>query len=364
MHPKQIVGSLVLYLTSFALVGCVWAQDEENNAVLRVGVKPAAPFVMVDERTGKISGFSIDLINAIASQITPPRDIEFTVHANIAEHLKAVSAGEVDLGIAATSITSERESALEFSVPFYRGGLAIVTRSEGSSWRIWDGLASAEFRFLLFWLLLFLLCCAHVIWFTEKGQKNTFDDRWIVGVGQAMWWTIVTMSTVGYGDFVPRKPLSRLLGILIIVTGIVLFGVAIGVFSSSLTIKRLQSDIRTPSDLEGKTVAVVRNSIAERTLRRRGIHVLRRESVDDILIAVETGVAVAGVHDVALLRYHVARSAPNLDMVGPTFVEHDYAITFPIRNDIRKEVNLALLEIMESDPSRYRLMLDEWFETP
>ena len=51
-------------------------------------------------------------------------------------------------------------------------------------------------------------------------------------------------------------------------------------------------------------------------------------------------------------------------MVGPTFVEHDYAITFPIHNDIRKEVNLALLEIMESAPSRYRLMLDEWFETP
>jgi len=319
---------------------------------------------MLDETSGEISGFSIDLMSAIAAQMNPPRHVDFTVHHDFAEHLAAVQKGEVDLGIAATSMTSERERVVDFSLPFYRGGLGIATKAEGSGWNFLDIVTSKDLRLMLLWLAVFLCGCAHLIWLTEKGPNDIFDDRWHVGIGQAMWWTIVTMTTVGYGDFVPRKTLSRLLGILIIVTGIVFFGFTVGTFSSALTLQRLRSDVRVPDDLRNKPVAVVRNTIGEETLRRREISVVPMASLGEALAAVRTGEVVAAVHDIALLRYHVPRNAPGLTLVGPTFAEHDYGITFPIDSEIRKGVNVALLEIMEGDPPRYQWMLDHWFENP
>ena len=339
---------------------------EQSASTLVVGVKPAAPFVMIDDVSGHVSGFSIDLIQAVAAQMDPPRTVEFRVHRDIAEHLAAVRKSEVDLGIAATSFTSERERALDFSVPFYRGGLGVAVRPDGGV-RHRDILFSGKLLIILLWMVLFLVVCAHIVWLTERGQTNSFDDRWHVGLGQAVWWTIVTMTTVGYGDFVPRRPLSRFLSVVIIIVGIVLFGIAVGAFSSALTVERLRSDILGPDDLDGrpigKPVAVVANTMAEETVRERGVDVLPRKNLKDALTAVSSGQAVAAVHDVALLRYHLPRDAPGLVLVGRTFVEHGYGITFPLGSGLRKEVNVALLEIMEGDPSLYQQFHDRWFGT-
>jgi voltage-gated potassium channel Kch len=46
--------------------------------------------------------------------------------------------------------------------------------------------------------------------------------------GDAIWWSIVTMSTVGYGDLVPVTERGRLIGIFVIIVGVALFGVVTG----------------------------------------------------------------------------------------------------------------------------------------
>lgn len=46
--------------------------------------------------------------------------------------------------------------------------------------------------------------------------------------GDALWWSLVTMSTVGYGDQYPVTPQGRLLAIFVIVVGVALFGVVTG----------------------------------------------------------------------------------------------------------------------------------------
>ena len=110
-------------------------------------------------------------------------------------------------------------------------------------------------------LLVFVILCAHIIWLTERGKDSQFDNEWIKGVSQAIWWTLVTMTTVGYGDFVPTSPASRAIAVSIIVVGIVLFGIAVGVFSSALTIQELATDVQGPADLQGKSVMVVRDRL-------------------------------------------------------------------------------------------------------
>ncbi len=340
------------------------AQNDTEQEVLSVGIKPAAPFVMLDSSTQFPTGFSIDLIEAVADKLDPPRRVEYHIHRSMREHLDAVRTGRVDVGIAATSFTSDRVREMDFSLPFYQGGLGIVTQAQGSGVRVRDVATSPGVLYASLSLVLFLLICAHIIWLTERGQNNMFDDRWLVGVGQGIWWTIVTMTTVGYGDFVPKRPVSRVLGIAIIVTGIVLFGIAVGSFSSALTVQTLRTDIRVPSDLRSKPVAVVQDTVGEVALRRRGVEVVCKQNLQAALSAVERGDVVAAVHDVALLRYHVPRDAPGLVLVGPVFNESGYGMTFPLHSELRKEVNVAMLQLMESHPPKYQELLDRWFESP
>lgn len=46
--------------------------------------------------------------------------------------------------------------------------------------------------------------------------------------GEAIWWSIVTMSTVGYGDYAPVTIRGRVIGIFVIIVGVALFGVVTG----------------------------------------------------------------------------------------------------------------------------------------
>lgn len=49
---------------------------------------------------------------------------------------------------------------------------------------------------------------------------------------QALWWAIVTISTVGYGDFYPTSPVGHIVGALVIISGVSFFGVISGYMAS------------------------------------------------------------------------------------------------------------------------------------
>jgi voltage-gated potassium channel Kch len=50
----------------------------------------------------------------------------------------------------------------------------------------------------------------------------------ITNASDALWYTLVTISTVGYGDFYPVSNLGRLCGVVIIVVGVGIFGTFTG----------------------------------------------------------------------------------------------------------------------------------------
>lgn len=59
----------------------------------------------------------------------------------------------------------------------------------------------------------------------------------------AFWWVLVTISTVGYGDLTPVTERGRLIGSLVIVAGVGLFGVMSGFLARNFLGERSEEDI-------------------------------------------------------------------------------------------------------------------------
>ena len=79
-------------------------------------------------------------------------------------------------------------------------------------------------------LLVALVIAAALMYFAEtEAQPEVFSS-----IPAAMWWSVVTLTTVGYGDTVPVTPFGRALAAVIAVLGIGLFALPAGIVSAGL----------------------------------------------------------------------------------------------------------------------------------
>ncbi len=65
----------------------------------------------------------------------------------------------------------------------------------------------------------------------------------ITGFGDAVWWAVVTLATVGYGDTYPVTALGRVYAVLLMIGGIAILGTA-----SATVISYISEQIRPPRD--------------------------------------------------------------------------------------------------------------------
>ena len=88
----------------------------------------------------------------------------------------------------------------------------------------------AELGITVIALLLFLLIASTTMYDVEHdAQPKNFPD-----IPSAMWWGVVTLTTVGYGDIYPITPLGKFLGSVIALAGIGLFALPAGIIASGL----------------------------------------------------------------------------------------------------------------------------------
>lgn len=88
----------------------------------------------------------------------------------------------------------------------------------------------------------------------------------ITGFGDALWWAVTTVTTVGYGDTFPVTPTGRFVAVGLMLCGIALIGVVTASFASWL--------IERVSEVEEESEAATRRDIAALT---REVQALRQE---------------------------------------------------------------------------------------
>ncbi|XP_069134483.1 potassium voltage-gated channel protein Shaw-like [Argopecten irradians] len=86
-------------------------------------------------------------------------------------------------------------------------------------------------------ILLMTFSCAAIIFaiLLYSVQLMSNSERSPPNSVAAIWWAVITMTTVGYGDYYPTEPLGHLVGIICSITGIVLIALPVAVTSSTFS---------------------------------------------------------------------------------------------------------------------------------
>ncbi len=81
--------------------------------------------------------------------------------------------------------------------------------------------AMSVYGFMIFLVCSLLIICTTSVLYVEQGIGNikTAED--------ALWWSFITITTVGYGDLYPVTNVGRLITVVLIVSGVASFGALI-----------------------------------------------------------------------------------------------------------------------------------------
>lgn len=125
-----------------------------------------------------------------------------------------------------------------------------------------------------FIMIVMVFMAATVMYVLERhAQPGAFGS-----IPAAMWWAVVTLATLGYGDVVPVTPLGKLVAGLVIMGGLAFFAIPVGIIASGFSSEMHRQDFlvrwemvaRVPlfRNLSAGTISQISRMLRTRRVRR------------------------------------------------------------------------------------------------
>ncbi|WP_143824452.1 transporter substrate-binding domain-containing protein [Neiella marina] len=358
MTPKQtfsvlhnslatvVIAALLLML--MAAINTAVAEEAEaqpaSDKVYRIATRHAPPFSIQTEQGWQ--GITIELVKRVAD--AKQHRIEF-VDMSIDEMLDATETNSVDAAAAALTITADRERRLDFTHPYLTSGLGIaVAQSEQVSiMAAVKRFVSGDFLQAVGALLLVLSVIGILVWLAERRHNSQFSDNPMRGIGAGLWWSAVTMTTVGYGDKAPQTTSGRIIALIWMFASIIIISGFTAAIATSLTVTQLGQSITSLDDLYNKRVITVAESTSDQLLKEKLIRHQTVATIEDALAALADGKAAAVVYDLPILQYMVTNEFnEELRVLPNILVRQDYGIALPPGAPERETINQEILTVI------------------
>jgi len=113
-----------------------------------------------------------------------------------------------------------------------------VTRYIGESNKLIIALRGSRVKIAIFLFFVVILCVIlGTIMYMVEGAENGFTS-----IPRSVYWAIVTLTTVGYGDIAPGTPLGQLIASAIMILGYAIIAIPTGIVGSEMMKTRIHTN--------------------------------------------------------------------------------------------------------------------------
>jgi len=333
-----------------SMAGAIGAEPSEAPP-LRVAVYDVAPYGYVNP-DGSISGISADLWRRVAERLE--RQFRLIPVSEMESILSGLEQGHFDAAIGAITITPERERRVDFSYPAHRSGVAVALRKEKGPFAALKSYVAAatELSPLIVSSLAMLVLIGIVMWLIERRHPSALgSESSVVTLRDGLYWAIVTMTTVGYGDKTPKSTIGRVIAVSWMFASLVWVSLLSTSLVSRLTADRVEArELASTIDLTKKKLAAVAQSSGAEYLDEHRLAYAKFNNLPDALDSLANGKSDAVVNSVGALQYLIAKRYASTEEMPQGLLAPAYmAIALPEHSPLKRPIDEALVKIT-SDP--------------
>jgi polar amino acid transport system substrate-binding protein len=270
----------------------------------RPDVRSAPPYGHL-EPAGSVDGVSVNLWRRVAESLG--REYHFVPFTQMEAILQGLERKDYDVAIGA--IRPARLARVDFSYPTHRSGAAVAVREDTGPMAALASYGSVlgELAPLIALTFALLIVMGVAMWLAERPMKPHSHESVVDTLRDGVYWAVVTMTTVGYGDKTPKTTAGRVIAVVWMLASVALISILSTSILSRMTAERVVGGLHVTEEvLAGKRLAAVAHSsgaehLDERHLRyapfdglAAALAALGRGEVDAVVNSV--GASVSGLH--------------------------------------------------------------------
>lgn len=353
----------------------------------RVGIAHFPPMIVIDSKTGAISGSDFDMFELLVDDpdiAWNEDDYDYVVVNSFSVLMSMIEAGEVDIAVDGISITHGRLQKMNFSQPYKNSGLRIMTPPRENTTNIYSYM-SKFFRIeILFSLGAFIVNCFFwgiIVWLVERffyrpkapGPTDIVPVNGIAPVNGPEQPNIHNFeegtlaafdagTTIGYGRFYPVTRVGQLVIVAAFFCGAIVVGDVISTLTTNKIVNRLEGEINGPDDLKGKSVAVVSGTTSHRVVEEYNpSRIAECDNFFKAVVELRLGEVDAVVADDPVILNYVKENPEHGSVAGSKFHPEDYGIAFGanVDGDLVKKFSIAIARLRES--GKLTLIETQWY---
>ncbi|MGA8447874.1 MAG: transporter substrate-binding domain-containing protein [Roseiarcus sp.] len=342
--------SAALASALLVLGGAAAADDGKGpNLPLTVAVYDAPPYGLV-EPDGSIDGVSVDLWRRAAAVLG--RQYRFVPVSQMDAILEGLEHNSFDAAIGAITITPERVVRVDFSYPAHRSGVAVAVRKDSGAMAAIRryGAIVGELSPLVAFTVALLVAMGVAMWLVERPKQSAAHESAVASLRDGVYWAVVTMTTVGYGDKTPKTTSGRMIAIAWMLTSVALISILSTSIVSKMTADRVVGGyLLSDADLAGKRLAAVAHSSGAEYLDERHLEYAPFDGLAGALTALAAGRVDAVVNSVGTLQYLIAaRFGRTIEAPEGVLAPAYMAFALPHGSALKEPLDHALIEITAS----------------
>lgn len=321
--------------------------------ILRVGTTERIPYSW-KQSDGTWAGPAIDLWDKVAKKAGLQYELTgFTSEELTAEKLNLkIADGSFDVIATGVEINAIQNNICDFSQPFDAGGYSLVTHTRGVTLprTIIKRVLTFEVLIWLIFMLIATVIAGSIIRLVEKKTNPSqfaHKDSFVNG----LWWAISTLSTVGYGDFVPRTRAGKLVGGIWIFISIILVSIFSATIIATLTVGQLTPYFKSIKNMKADLIGIIDRPNSRFVATKLSIFPRIYATPDDAFSALEKNEIEGFLHPTNELRALLDIRGDSALLVLPTEVIRGF-VGFGLNKNLDKatvnKIDSALIKVIES----------------